>query len=108
MPIITIANHDLTIPANPGQSLLNNFLINQAPIHTICGGKARCGCCRIKILSGAAATTKVNDLEVARLGRELIDAGWRLACQTHTLRDLTIYVPPGEELDDHCCEPPGP
>lgn len=106
MSLITIENHKLTINSNPGLSLLNNFVLNQAPIHTICGGRARCGCCRIKITSGQEGTTKVNEGEIARLGNKLIEEGWRLSCQTHSIRDLSVYMPTADELDKICCESP--
>ena len=37
-----------------------------------------------------------------KLGEELIEQGWRLSCQTYALRDITIYMPTGEELDGIC------
>lgn len=102
IPRITIQNLDVTVDARPGQSLLNSLLYEEIHIHTVCGGKARCGCCRIRIVSGSKGLTPVNKYETVRLGKELLDDGWRLACQTSTLRDVTIYLPTADELDSHC------
>ncbi|MCB2183706.1 MAG: 2Fe-2S iron-sulfur cluster binding domain-containing protein [Desulfobulbaceae bacterium] len=104
MPKIDIQNLGLSIISNPGLSLLNNFLINKSPIHTVCGGRAQCGCCRIKILEGEKGISKVNNREIKKLGDELIRQGWRLSCQTHCLRDITVYMPVDEDLDDFCSE----
>lgn len=104
MAQIFIENHNQVITCNPGLNLLNNFLINDIPIHTVCGGKAMCGCCRIKIISGMEGINKVNQAETSRLGEELIKDGWRLACQSFCLRDITVHVPTSQELDDLCSQ----
>lgn len=98
-PTITILNHDLEISSQPAYSLLNNFLKNDAPIHTTCSGHANCGCYRIKIQEEKKGITQPNEREVRRLGKDLISQGWRLSCQTHSLRDLVVYMPTGNELD---------
>lgn len=61
-----------------------------------------CGCCRVKILSGIEGVSKLNEGELKKLGKELIDEGWRLSCQTFCLRDITLHVPTSEELDKLC------
>ena len=99
---ITVLNHDLEFSCQPAYSLLNNFLINEAPIHTICGGHANCGCCRIKILEGKKGLSQPNQWEIRRLGKDLIAQGWRLSCQTHSLRDLVVHMPTSNELDKKC------
>lgn len=102
MSKITIKNLAVTIDDQPGQSLLNTLLYEELPIHTICGGRARCGCCRVKILQGMKGCSPVNKYETVRLVPEDIEAGWRLACQLHILRDITIHLPTADELDSEC------
>lgn len=102
MPQIFIENYKQQISSQAGLSLLNNFLANQVAIHTVCGGKAQCGCCRVKILSGEKGTPPASQAEVAKLGEKLIAEGWRLSCQTFTIRDVTVYIPAADELDDLC------
>ncbi|BHH82831.1 2Fe-2S iron-sulfur cluster-binding protein [Desulforhopalus sp. 52FAK] len=102
MSKIHINNYGVTVPAIPGRSLLVSLLNEEQPIYTICGGKAGCGCCRVKILQGAEKLSLVNDNEKRRLGSAVIENGFRLACQTYLLRDVTIYLPTGDELDSIC------
>lgn len=104
MPKIIIDNLNVIVEALPGRSLLISLLNADQPIHTVCGGRAACGCCRIRILSGGDKLSPVNQYEKTRLGIEIIDAGYRLACQTHVLRDVTIYLPGEGELDSHCAK----
>ena len=99
MAKIIITNLNENIEALPGRSLLISLLNADQPIHTIYGGKAACSCCLIRILEGAPKLSPVNQYEKARLGLELIKDGWRLACQTHVLRDVAIYLPAANELD---------
>jgi ferredoxin len=107
MAKITIDNLNATVESLPGRSLLISLLNADQPIHTVCGGKAACGCCRIRILEGAPKLSPVNGYEKARLGLELIKDGWRLACQVHSLRRVVVYLPSGEELDSHCSKKKG-
>lgn len=102
MPTIYLKNLDLCIESNRGRTLLINFLNQDAPIHTVCGGHANCGCCRVKILSGAEGMNKPNNRERHRLGDELVEQGWRLSCQAYALRDITVYLPGSDELDAKC------
>ena len=107
MPKIKIENHGMEIEARPGLSLLNNFMSQRAPIHTVCGGKARCGCCRIKVLAGAKGVSPVKPEEITRLGQVRIDEGWRLSCQSFALRDATVMMPEKQGLDRLCSQAPG-
>lgn len=100
-PQVHIANRALTITVNPAFSLLNNYLMQNIPVQTVCGGKAGCGRCRFRVLEGAAHLSPVRPAEIARLGETLIGAGWRLSCQSHALREVTIELPGmDEEFDD--------
>lgn len=101
-PKITIQNLDVTIEARPGMSLLNSLLYEEQPIHTVCGGRARCGCCRVRIVSDGKGISPPNEYEKNRLGENERKEGWRLACQTTTLRDVTIWLPAGDELAAAC------
>lgn len=99
---ITIENLSQTIEGRPGMSLLNSLLYEGVHIHTVCGGRARCGCCRVRIISGSKGLSPVNKFERLRLSEDEFAAGWRLACQTYALRDVTIYLPTADELDAEC------
>lgn len=107
MKSIKIDNLNVTVEALPGRSILISLLNADQPIHTVCGGKAACGCCRIRIVEGGEKLSPVNQYEKARLGPEIIKEGYRLACQTHALRNVTIYIPAAEELDSICSKKKG-
>lgn len=98
MPKINITNRKQTIEYRHGFSLLNTFLMQDIPIKTVCGGKARCGACRILVLQGNEKITPLREAEAKRLGPELLAAGWRLACQNHILGDITVEIPEPDEL----------
>lgn len=100
--VITITRLQVKVPAIPGHSLLNSLLHAAQPVHTVCGGRAGCGCCRIRIISTTEGISPINERERGRLSSEELAAGWRLACQTHTLRDIVIDLPTADELPDHC------
>jgi ferredoxin len=93
MPEIRIVNRGISVIVNPAFSLLNNYLMQNIPIQTLCGGKAACGRCRFLVVEGASGLSPVRPAEIARLGDALIAAGWRLSCQTHALRDVTVELP---------------
>ncbi|MCP1354333.1 2Fe-2S iron-sulfur cluster-binding protein [Aneurinibacillus migulanus] len=54
-----------------------------------CGGGI-CGTCVVKIDDGAQNLNKVSKKEVERLGKDLIDQGYRLACQTFVNGDVEL------------------
>ncbi|MFZ5775405.1 MAG: 2Fe-2S iron-sulfur cluster-binding protein [Thermodesulfobacteriota bacterium] len=97
MAVIRIANRGVQVSVQPAHSVLNNFLMQGIPIQTRCGGKAKCGRCRYRVVEGAAGLSPVRPTELARLGESAIADGWRLACQSHALRDLTIELPAMDE-----------
>lgn len=97
MPKVKIKNNGETININPAVSLLNNLLINDVPIETICGGKAICGKCVIKIYEGKEFLSPLKENERIRLkSLNLKNPGdetlYRLACQTYARRDIIIEV----------------
>lgn len=106
MPEIYIKNLGIVVRSNPGRSLLNNFLIEDAPIHTVCGGHANCGCCRVKVLEGSKGMNQPNQREILRLGEKLVSQGWRLSCQSYCLRDIVVHMPQTDELDKACSNRP--
>lgn len=93
MPSIIIENMESkTVSCNPMRSILNNLLIAEVKIDTRCGGKAICGRCRIKVLNDSKFISPKKIEEKIKL-KHLIDDGWRLACQTYSLRDIKIIIP---------------
>ncbi|MGD2253847.1 MAG: ASKHA domain-containing protein [Anaerolineales bacterium] len=59
---------------------------------SICGGMGSCEGCRIQIISGKV--TEPTQFEHAMLGKDELKSGFRQACQTKPLSDLTVDIPP--------------
>lgn len=59
---------------------------------SICGGTGTCEQCRVQILSGNAAPA--NLVERNTYSNDMIQKGWRLACQTEVQDSLKVYIPP--------------
>jgi len=55
-----------------------------------CGGRGVCGKCRVQIVQGDLPESAEQK---ERIGAELYEQGYRLACQTRITSDMTIVVP---------------
>jgi len=64
-------------------------------ISTACVGKATCGLCRVKIVSGEAALSPLNAAERKHLGNVYFITKTRLACQTRVSGDVVVEIPEG-------------
>lgn len=73
-----------------GDNLLNYLNQKKVFIPSACGGKATCGFCKVKVLSGADRILPTEEVYVSAQERE---QGIRLACQVKIKRDLEIFVP---------------
>ncbi len=65
-------------------------------INQPCGGQGRCGRCAVQVTSGA-----VRRRSTLRLSADDIADGFALACQTVVEGDVTIHVPPQEQIERH-------
>jgi ferredoxin len=83
------------VAVGAGETLLAAGLGAGVDIRHDCGGKGVCGTCRVEVLEGGAAMSAVTAPERKHLA-ELLDAGWRLACQTRTTAGASLRVPPNE------------
>jgi len=90
--MIRIKGREEAIASSPAISILNLLQRNRVPIQTICGGRARCGRCLIRILEGGERMNKSNEREIIRL--KALNAGedMRLACQSYTRGDIEIEI----------------
>jgi Na+-transporting NADH:ubiquinone oxidoreductase subunit F len=78
------------IRVKPGTSLLAGCARNGLFLPSACGGNARCGYCKVKVVGGA---TPPLAAELPLISESEIAAGMRLACQTKPVGDLAIAVP---------------
>jgi ferredoxin len=90
--MIRIKGREKSIASNPVVSILNLLQRNGISIHTICGGRAQCGRCLIRVAEGAKSMNKKNERETERL--QALNAGedMRLACQSYTRGDIEIEI----------------
>ena len=74
----------LTAVGRVGMSVLDVSRANHIPHASVCGGRARCGTCRV-IVAAAADLDPPAEAELATLHRVKAPADTRLACQAHLL-----------------------
>ena len=87
--------HSITIePLGKRLFVSHGTLLSEVLRHTNvefpCGGKGRCGNCRVKIVSGSVALT---DAHAAILEAKGMGSSWRLACMSRVECDLSIRIP---------------
>ncbi|MGN0315367.1 MAG: ASKHA domain-containing protein [Fusicatenibacter sp.] len=75
------------IRMNPGESLMEGLIREGYYISAICGGKGRCGKCRVQVLGGGAPITAEDRKAFSE--NELAE-GWRLSCMLYPKEDLEI------------------
>jgi adenylate cyclase len=89
---IFIKNNEQQIETIMVRSILVALQINEVPIKTLCGGKAICGKCLIRILKGRQYLSPVQPREAAALQRLGADPDMRLACQSYPGKDIEIEI----------------
>jgi uncharacterized 2Fe-2S/4Fe-4S cluster protein (DUF4445 family) len=81
-----------------GTTLLDAAAATGVRIASLCGGQGTCGRCRVVIVQGDTSPESEPDRHFLS-GLEL-SSGQRLACQTHVLGDVKIYVPKESLVSD--------
>ena len=80
------------VPSSPAVSLLNLLLRSGVPIHTVCGGRAQCGRCLIRVLAGEQNLSPRRAAEQQRLAALGAGPDMRLACQSYTRGEVEIQI----------------
>ncbi len=88
-----IINKEKALAVEGGNNLLSYFVESKIFIPSACGGKATCGYCKVKVLSGAGHILPTEEVYVSKQERL---SGIRLSCQVKVKNDIEIYIP--EEL----------
>ena len=78
----------ISIECNAGDNLLELARRANVAIDAPCSGNGSCGKCRVKLLEG-----ELDSLKSRHISEEEYDAGWRLACCSKVMGDVTIFVP---------------
>ena len=74
--------------ANVGDNLLETARGANVAIDAPCSGNASCGKCRVRLVSGELESKKT-----LHISDEEFEQGWRLACVSHIIGDVTVMVP---------------
>lgn len=81
-----------TVRVPKGLSVLEASLRNNVPHASVCGGRARCSTCRIRIIGDCSALPEPSQREAFVLGRVgTTDPSIRLACQLRPATDLSFF-----------------
>jgi adenylate cyclase len=82
-----------TIRVPKGLSVLEASLRHQVPHASVCGGRARCSTCRIRVIGDCAALPQPSNREAFILNRvgSAADPAVRLACQLRPDNDLAFF-----------------
>jgi adenylate cyclase len=81
-----------TFPAVPGMTVLEASRAAGMPHASVCGGRARCATCRIRITEGREALPPPALPEAAVLAAVGATADQRLACQLRLVAPITVEV----------------
>jgi adenylate cyclase len=79
-----------TMAMLPGATVLETLRANGVPHASVCGGRARCTTCRVRVISGQAQLPPPAGLEAAALARIGAMPGVRLACQIRPSTDISV------------------
>jgi adenylate cyclase len=84
------------ITAPVGRSILEAIRDEGLPHASVCGGRARCTTCRVRVSEGLADLPPPGRMEAQALGRIDAPPNVRLACQTRPTRDVAVtpLLPP--------------
>ncbi len=80
--------HEFTVEG--GSFLLSDLTANKIDITSSCAGKASCGYCKVRLLSGGGSILPTEEIFMSR---EEKTSGMRLACQVKIKDDLEIHIP---------------
>src|SRR5207244_3143159 len=92
-----------------GLSVLEASLRNNVPHASVCGGRARCSTCRIRVIGDCSGLPEPSQREafvLARVGTS--DPSIRLACQLRPATDLSffqLFTPHTVSADAHASQP---
>ncbi len=75
-----------------GLSLLDVSRINRIPHASVCGGRARCSTCRVRVIEGLEQQPDASETELKVLKRVGAPSNVRLACQLRPTADISITM----------------
>jgi adenylate cyclase len=98
-----------TVRVPKGLSVLEASLRHNVPHASVCGGRARCSTCRIRVIGDCSSLPKPSAREAFVLNRVgATDPSIRLACQLRPETDLSffqLFVPHATSANTHGSQP---
>ena len=94
MPKVTFNPYGITIDVPEGETLLRAAVDAGVHINASCGGEGVCGKCRVILEQGELDTHGID-----LIGEEAWKLGYRGACQSRVLTDVTVLIPAESLLD---------
>ncbi|WP_291856018.1 adenylate/guanylate cyclase domain-containing protein [Bradyrhizobium sp.] len=98
-----------TVRVPRGLTVLEASLRNGVPHASVCGGRARCSTCRIRVIGDSGELPEPSQREAFVLGRAgTPDPSIRLACQLRPATDLSffqLFLPHTMSADGHDSNP---
>jgi len=88
--IIKAGGRIYKIQAEQGQNLMHLIRKANININSICNGNGTCGKCKVRILSGYLPDASENEL--ARLGSDAVEAGFRFSCSYSIVSDIEVLL----------------
>jgi adenylate cyclase len=88
--LISISYPGRSVQVPRGWTVLEASRAFHVPHASMCGGKARCSTCRIRILEGDDACPQPHAKEIATLRRIQASSDIRLACQLRPKGDISV------------------
>ena len=95
--LITFDPQRVSVSVPAGSTLLEAALLAGVQVDSICGGKGKCGKCRVKIISGDTRHLTEREKDLLPTGETEEDL--RLACQTKVEEGMEVMVTqePGDQ-----------
>ena len=95
VPSVTYLPSGMRFSCEDGESVFHVAQKARLAITTACNAKATCGLCRVKIVSGEAFLTPINDAEKKHLGNVYFITKQRLSCQARLQGggDVVVEIP---------------
>ena len=95
---ITLQSEERTISAEAGQTLLEVLVGAGVLLRADCGGRGRCGKCKIRIIEPKPIDGRDAPPESGALAQAELADGYRLGCRVDITGDMTVDIPESSML----------